>query len=75
MKLKKRIFNFYKLFCSFIFIKRIMLIKLAITTFFLNIIINNFDNIRFQLKVDEKGNKYTHDLLTGKKWKKISYAK
>ncbi len=39
---------------------------------FANIIIKNFDSIRYQTKYDKRGNTYTHDLLTGKKWKKRS---
>lgn len=34
-----------------------------------NLLYKSFDSLRFQIKEDKYGNKFTHDLITGKKWK------
>ncbi len=54
----------------FFFKKKKSVITISSIFFFANILANNFDDLRYQTKFDKKGNKYTHDLLTGKKWKK-----
>lgn len=58
-----------KLFIFF-YRRRKQFISLSVLSFFANIIINNFDTLRYKNKYDNRGNAFTHDLLTGKKWKK-----
>ncbi len=47
------------------------LVTVSIVYFFSNLIITNFDNLRYKTKYDGRGGIYIHDLLTGKKWKRI----
>lgn len=54
----------------FLFRKKKQVLTLSGIFVFANILINNFDTIRYQTKFDKNGNTYVHDLLTGKKWKK-----
>ena len=54
----------------FLFRKKKQVLTLSSIFVFANILISNFDSIRYQTKFDKKGNTYVHDLLTGKKWKK-----
>ena len=37
-----------------------------------NIILVNFDTLRYSKSLDKNGNKYTYDRLTGKKWKNLN---
>jgi len=65
-------FNFFILFFKlyiFFFNRKKQTISLIVIFFCTNLLYNNFDNLRFQMKEDKYGNKYTFDLLTGKKWK------
>lgn len=60
-----------RLFIYF-YIRKKQFISITFVSFFANLLITNFDNLRYQTKYDNRGNEYTHDLLTGKKWKKRS---
>ena len=60
---------FGKIFIYF-YRRKKQFISLSVLCFFANVIISNFDTFRYQNKYDNRGNKYTHDLVTGKKWKK-----
>lgn len=65
-------FNFFILFFKlyiFFFNRKKQTIGLIVIFFCTNLLYSNFDNLRFQMKEDKYGNKYTFDLLTGKKWK------
>ena len=53
----------------FLYKKKRQVLTYSTLYVFANIAINNFDTFRYQKKYDNRGNIYTHDLLTGKKWK------
>lgn len=60
---------FGKLFIFF-YVRKKQFISLSVICFLANVLISNFDAFRYQTKYDNRGNEYTHDLITGKKWKK-----
>lgn len=56
----------------YLIVRKKKVFMLSLVYIFSSLLVNNFDNIRYQTKYDNRGNEYTHDLLTGKKWKKRS---
>ena len=68
-------FNFFIIFGRlylFLFKKKKAVISLTAVIVVSNLVINNFNDFRYQTKYDSKGNRYTHDLITGKKYKMLN---
>ena len=68
-------FNFFIFFFKIYFYltsRKKKAVSLALFALFSNLLVNNFNDFRYQTKFDKKGHKYTHDLLTGKKWKVLN---
>ena len=65
-------FNLFILFLKtyiFFFKRKKSTISLIMIFICSNLLYKSFDSLRFQIKEDKYGNKFTHDLITGKKWK------
>ena len=52
--------------------KKVYLIQLTWVSLSFVIVVSNFEHIRYSVSYDKKGNKYTYDRFTGKKWKNLS---
>jgi hypothetical protein len=69
------IFYFLSIFTSVyipLYKKKVYLIHLTWVSLSFVIVVSNFDHIRYSVSYDKKGNKYTYDRFTGKKWKNLS---
>ena len=69
------IFNIFCILYYFfipVYKKRKMVMHATWVLVVFNIILVNFDTLRYSKSLDKNGNKYTYDRLTGKKWKNLN---
>ena len=69
------LFNFFAIILNVYVLlnnKKLYLIHLTWLSLSFIIVASNFDQIRYSTSYDKKGNKYTYDRFTGKKWKNLS---
>jgi len=69
------IFNIFAIISNIyvlVYNKKLYLIHITWLSLSFIIVANNFDHIRYSTSYDKKGNKYTYDRFTGKKWKNLS---
>ena len=61
---------FYYFFIPFYKKKNVVIHTTWVLVVF-NLILVNFDSLRYSKSIDKNGNKYTYDRFTGKKWKNL----